>query len=162
MKTGTIAKVKFKESFVLKNGPAKGQTMYCFDMAIKTDKGMLIGEINSKSEEYPMAVDDEINVEVTTNVYGNKFKKVNPQYAGGGTSKADDPEKVHGMCFFGLMQATIQGSGNPLALKEQPDVLCALADFATACMNSYDYRTTGKPVATEPTPEPQQDDDIPF
>lgn len=136
MKTGTIAKVKFKETFVLSSaaGPAAGQTMYCFDMAIQTDNEMLIGTINSKSEVYPMAQGDEINVEVTTNAYGKKFKKVNPQYAEQGGKSGQD---VRGKCLCQVIKAGINSS------QLKCDCLEDVNDWADVMMGKNNQQATG-------------------
>ena len=150
-KTGTIAKVKYKDSFDGKFG-----TMHCFDMAIETEEGMLIGTINSKSQEYPMGTGDEITVEVKDSQYGAKFRKVNPEYAGNSSGGGRDFDREnHGKCFTKLIEAAVS-SGTILAEIDGATLTLA-ADLATACMNSYDYRSTGKPVATEP-----ESQEIPF
>ena len=55
--------------------------VYTFDMTIQTPDGqMYSGQIGSKAQVYPMAVGSQINVTVTTDQYGTKFKKFNPKY----------------------------------------------------------------------------------
>jgi len=54
--------------------------VYKFNMTIKNgpnDGDELTGGINSKSQNYPMQVGEEITVESTTNNYGINFKKIN-------------------------------------------------------------------------------------
>ncbi len=59
--------------------------IYTFIVTIQTNEGQVTGEIGSKTEQYPLGVDDEINFTFTKDEYGYKFKKVNPQYPQGGS-----------------------------------------------------------------------------
>ena len=58
--------------------------MYTFDMTVNGPSGPVTGEIGSKSQQYPMQIGEQIIVNSTTTQHGIKFKKVNPQYQGGG------------------------------------------------------------------------------
>ena len=55
--------------------------------------------------------------------------------------EAKEREKGHGMCFHGLMEATLRAGVGAIALTTDPETIKALANLATMCMNSYDYRT---------------------
>ena len=54
---------------------------YRFKMTIDTPNGEITGEIAAKSQVYPMTAGQPITVDLTTDQYGTKFKKVDPQYA---------------------------------------------------------------------------------
>lgn len=81
--TGTITSVMprlkdgYAETFNTQNG-----TFYVFEMTVNTQAGPITGQINSKSPQYPKNQGEQITVEVTSDQHGNKFKNINPQYAG--------------------------------------------------------------------------------
>ena len=56
--------------------------IYTFEMTIETADGNYVGQIGSKSENYPTAVGQPIIVNVTEDSHGTKFTKVNPKFAG--------------------------------------------------------------------------------
>lgn len=55
--------------------------IYTFNMGIQTPNGAYMGEIGSKSQNYPAKIGDAITVETKQDQYGMKFKKINPQFA---------------------------------------------------------------------------------
>lgn len=65
--------------------------IYTFNMAIETPQGSYMGQIGSKSEQYPANIGDAIIVEATQDKHGTKFKKVNPQFA---KSQQPAPQKA--------------------------------------------------------------------
>ena len=72
--------------------------IYTFDMTIDTPNGQILGEIGSKSQNYPKNTGDEITVEVKQDgQYGNKFKAVNPQYGNQGQPQQgrQQPQQSH-------------------------------------------------------------------
>ncbi len=75
-KTGNIVQIVPAGSY-----QAQGNTIYIFLMTIQCADGTFTGEIGAKSQQYPMNVGDTINVTVTNDQHGVKFKKFNPQYA---------------------------------------------------------------------------------
>jgi len=84
-KTGNITQIQPAGSFSNQHGE-----MFSFNMTIQCQDGVFTGHINSKSQNYPKNVGDEITVETSMNNYGMQFKKVNPQFdnAGGGQRQA--------------------------------------------------------------------------
>ena len=160
---------------------AQGNTIYTFQMTIQGQRGVFTVQIGSKSQAYPIAVGQPIMVEMTETQHGVRFKKINPQYQ---PSQAPQQQQMptanipqqptynpvpqekprdydkenHGKCFSLLCQAVLQSGIAPMSLQADPDSLTAIADLATACMNSYNFRTP-KPQTYEQNNEPE---DIPW
>lgn len=61
-----------------------------------------------------------------------------PVQQSGGSDK-----KVHGQCFTLLTAALLESGAIPTELVKDVPQLTALADIATACMKSYEYRSAG-------------------
>ncbi len=166
-KTGQIVQITPAGGYQSQNG-----YINTFQMTLQCPDGTFTGEIGAKSQQYPMNVGDTINVTVTNDQYGMKFKKFNPQYAGQGgqpehssvlpasvsppqyphntqnkpqeaaqSTNRDFDKENHGKCFTLLMGATLQSGVGALALTTDPETIKALANLATMCMNSYDFRT---------------------
>ena len=55
-----------------------------FTMTIQGPTAQVTGEIGSKKAPYPLVPGQEITVTAEQTQYGMKFKKINPQYSGGG------------------------------------------------------------------------------
>ncbi len=91
-KTGQIAGIMKKGGYQGRNG-----YIHTFNMTVTFPDGQQVGEIGSKSENYPMNVGDEILVEITSDQHGTKFTRQNPDYAGsgsqGGGGQKSDPNK---------------------------------------------------------------------
>ncbi len=123
-----------------------------------------VGRIGSKNG-YNVGDQVEVSVEEKNGQKGpyNYFKKHNPQYDGqggssGGQSGGRDYDKEnHGKCFTNLLGAVMGTYALSGKWPNEADYI-HLADLATVCMNSYDYRTTG----TQPATEPPAGEDIPF
>ena len=75
-KTGEIVQITRDGGYQSQNG-----FVNTFQMTIQCQDGTFTGQIGSKSQVYPMAVGQQINVEVTNTEHGVRFKKFNPQYA---------------------------------------------------------------------------------
>ena len=148
--TGTIANIVSDGGYQSQNG-----YIYTFQMTIQGQNGSATGQIGSKSEVYPVAVGQQISVEMTETEHGVRFKKHNAQYAGQGgggqtggpPSNRDYDKENHGKCFLKLLQALIQHNGS---VGVGNSTLTQIANLATACMDSYDYRSTVG-VAARPT-----------
>ncbi len=57
--------------------------IYTFNMGVQTLQGAVYGEIGSKSQNYPIAIGQPIIVDSYKDEQGrDKFKKINPKYAG--------------------------------------------------------------------------------
>ncbi len=54
--------------------------IYTFQMTIQSQQGTHTGQIGSKTQTYPIAIGQLINVEMTNTQHGPRFKKFNPQY----------------------------------------------------------------------------------
>ncbi len=74
----------------------RGDRINTFQMTITCPEGTYAGQIGSKAQTYPIAVGEQISVEVTNTEHGTRFTKFNPQYAGqgsrGGGGKKSDPD----------------------------------------------------------------------
>jgi len=55
--------------------------IYTFNMTINTLTGDYVGEIGAKSQVYPLPIGQPICVDMETNQYGIRFKKINPGYS---------------------------------------------------------------------------------
>ena len=90
-KTGQITSITPDGGYQSQNG-----YINTFQMTITCPDGTYAGQIGSKSQTYPIAVGEQISVEVTNTEHGTRFKKFNPQYAGqgsqGGGGKKSDPD----------------------------------------------------------------------
>lgn len=86
MKRGTIKAIQ-------PNGGYQSQHGYIntFMMTIQTNEGQITGEIGSKSQQYPIGVNDPITVEIKNTTNGVKFKKINPEYAQGDSQGYGQP-----------------------------------------------------------------------
>ena len=94
-KTGKIINVVSTGGYESANG-----RIYTFNMTIGCADGQIVGEIGSKSQTYPKGIGEEITIETTNTAHGVRFKKINPQYAqggsqGGGGQKADPNKELH-------------------------------------------------------------------
>ena len=97
-KTGQIAGIIKKGGYQGRNG-----YIHTFNMTITFPDGQQVGEIGSKSENYPMNVGDEILVQITSDQHGTKFIRQNPAYEGGqqggsqggGGQKSDPNRDLH-------------------------------------------------------------------
>jgi hypothetical protein len=78
METGTIISIAPTQT-----GGYQGKQgyIYTYDIIINAPSGRVGGEIGSKVQPYPLAVNDQISFEATQGQYGTRIKKVNPQYA---------------------------------------------------------------------------------
>ncbi len=100
-----------------------------------------------------------------------------PQATAGATNakKTNDgrdyDKEGHIICFCALVKAMIQKGTDPVALNSDLLTLGALANLATKCINSYDYRAEKPKDAGEKIPPNMNpkaadnmpiDDDIPF
>jgi len=84
-----------------------------------------------------------------------------------GAPPRDYDRENHGKCFSLLCQAVLQAGVLPMVLVSDKDSLAAIADLATACMNSYDHRSSPGKLNTpqehnDAAGPPIIDDDIPF
>ena len=88
MKTGIIKAIQPDGGYSAKT-PQGPMYIYQYQMTIEVPgEGQVTGEIGSKSDPYPMQVNEEITFEIKLDARattGKKFKKVNPQYAQGGS-----------------------------------------------------------------------------
>lgn len=161
--------------------------IFTFQMAIQASSGAYCGQIGAKTEIYPLQVGQPILVEATQDQHGWKFKKINPQYQNQNQNQvqqrqqgppASPPQNAqptyqpvpqdkprdydrenHGKCFTVLCEGVLQSGIAPMSLKADPDSLTAIADLATACMNSYDYRS---PESNDPSYQSHEPEDIPW
>lgn len=155
--------------------------IYTFNMAIETAQGSYMGQIGSKSEQYPANIGDAIIVEATQDKHGTKFKKVNPQFAKPQqqmptpqkTMPAQQPQQRP-------LQAKSNGNGDEtlkyrsMCLAYVKDLLVAGAitpkDINTWLDTCMKYILSGlwQGVQAQPQAEPQEamatadTDDIPF
>ena len=95
-KTGKIINIVTAGSYQSQ----RNETIHTFEMTIQCLDGTFTGEIGSKTQIYPKQIGEEICVEVTNTEHGVRFKKINPQYAGGGSQggggqKADPNRELH-------------------------------------------------------------------
>ena len=133
------------------------------NITVQTDVGPVTGELGSKDVLGQEILGQIADFTMTTGQHGNKFKKHNPKYDGqggssGGQSGGRDYDKAnHGKCFTNLLGAVMGTYALSGKWPNEADYI-HLADLATVCMNSYDYRTTG----TQPATEPPAGEDIPF
>jgi hypothetical protein len=80
-KTGIIKQIQPNGGYQSSNG-----YISTFMMTIEVaGEGQVTGEIGSKTQTYPMNPGDEITFEMNNTAHGVKLKKVNPQYAQGGS-----------------------------------------------------------------------------
>ncbi len=75
--TGTIVNIQPDGSYQSQNG-----LIYTHQMSIQSPQGLIIGQIGSKSEIYPINAGQEITVEMTNTQHGVRLKRIDPQYAG--------------------------------------------------------------------------------
>lgn len=136
-----------------------------FIMTIQGPNTQVSGEIGSKSSPYPSAVGQEITVEGEQTQYGLKFKKINPQYSGGGQqgrgqggSKKDvDWDKIaEGKVLCNMISAAITSG----------QIKCPDIRTAQYLTNVIMGKATD-PQGGDPNPEysdnpPEPEDDIPF
>lgn len=156
-----------------------------FDMTIQCQDGTFTAQIGSKSTPYPIAVGQQITVEMSNSQYGPRFKKVNPQYQqqGGqpqrpqgqaqrpqGGRKADDPVQL-----YIIRQSSIKAAVDFLGdgEYEPKDVLDVAEKFVQYVLNGptragftqnqqQQYNNANPDyVGNDPAP-PEEDDTIPF
>ncbi len=168
--TGTIQSV-----FATQEGgyqSSQGDYIYTFDMAINTPQGPINGEIGSKTQPYPLAVGQQITVEVSQTDRGPRLKKINPQYAGQQgqgppqqrqpqrqpqqANKPDWDEIARGKVRCNLICAVLQGG-------QEPDL-----EYLNGWMDFVFTGNTGEQGGRpnpdyNPNPEhPAPGDDVPF
>lgn len=132
------------------------------------------GRIGSK-QGYTINTPIQVTVELKTDNNGNQynyFKKFNPQHQGqqnqGQQAKPRDfDQENHGKCFTVLMGALIQSGREPQAIVSNRPEVEAIANLATICMHSYDYRTQSDPYARQDQPQTignglSQEEELPF
>lgn len=98
------------------SGGYQGRNGYIntFQMTLQCPDGAFTGEIGSKSAIYPIAIGQEISVEVTNTEHGVRFVKFNPQYTQGGSQgvgeQKSDPNREltikRGNALNAVMSAT--------------------------------------------------------
>lgn len=144
-----------------------------FDMTIQGQNKTATGEIGSKSDTYPIPVGSMITVDMTTNQYGVKFKKVQQGQGGGqrnqgsgrGQSQGRDFNKENsGKCRFGFYQALLQAGANPFEMAEDANLLKVIETLVSFSMEGPVLAPQGGDPNPEysDNPEPPPDDDIPF
>jgi len=143
-RTGIIRDIQPDGDFVTAHG-----RLYAFKMTIEDEQGMLTGGINSKSASYPLVVGQEIIVEAIMNAeHGMKFKKVNPQFEGGGGGSQQAPsgaqqaaegrnfdKEARGKIMTLLVAAAIQGGQihKGTSAEDQLAVETFLQDWTKRC-----------------------------
>jgi hypothetical protein len=151
-KTGTIRAIQPNGGYQSQNG-----YINTFMMTLQTDEGQITGEIGSKSQNYPMNINDEITVQIKNTTHGVKFKKINPQYQQqGGTQQSqqsgrDYDAENRGKCRTQFIKAAIIAG----------QLNCR--DYAE-CDMLVQYAMTGiaPPTTRDIGQGQQQEDDIPF
>ena len=68
-------KDEYPETFTTPNGQ-----FFVFEMAIQQPGGPTVGQIYSKSPQYPLQIGEQITVDLVQDTHGLKFKRINPQY----------------------------------------------------------------------------------
>ena len=170
--TGTIQSV-----FATQEGgyqSSQGDYIYTFDMAINTPQGPINGEIGSKTQPYPLAVGQQITVEVSQTDRGPRLKKINPQYAGQQgqgppqqrqpqqANKPDWDEIAKGKVRHGLVCAGIQSGQLPA---NNIEVVDSYLPYILTGKLPIGYNETGGGPNPDYNPNPappQPGDDVPF
>ena len=156
-KTGTIEQI-------VPDGGYQGQKGYIhtFQMTVKCPDGTFTGQIGSKSAVYPMTIGQEIFVEVTNTEYGVRFKKINPQYAQGGSQGGQRPNADPAKELSIKRQAIFKGvmSAATIASDMIGDYLIAgMAWEKTGTWNLTPPNVKQEPWDESPAPP---DEEIPF
>ncbi len=73
---GTIKNIVSDGGYSSTNG-----YIYTFQMTIQCQTGKFTGQIGSKTQVYPIAIEQPIIVDMTETQYGVRFKKIDPKYA---------------------------------------------------------------------------------
>jgi hypothetical protein len=116
--SGTIINIQPDGGYQSQNG-----YICTFQMTIQTaDGSKYIGQIGSKSQTYPLAVGQPINVEVNNTEHGVRFKKFNPQYGAAQQVAPQVPSK--------------QPQSAPKSTKEVSDDVWEAKDLRMARMNA--------------------------
>ncbi len=132
--------------------------IYNFQMTIQNASGILTqGQIGSKSQAYPIPIEQPINVEVSNSQEGLKFKKYNPQYAGQGSSQGSPQGSSQPKASGG------KGSNRSFAMSYAKDLVVAgKADFSTLTVLAgkivdwLDDKPPQQPSQQAPQQSPQQ------
>ena len=162
MKTGIIKAIYPDGEFDTDYGH-----LYAYKMLIQFqgEQNQTEGGINSKSSPYPMGNGDEITVEIKNTQHGVKFKKVNPQYAQGGSQGGGQSSQGQssggrnydaenrGKCRTQFIKAGIQS--NQMKCDTFADVLM-FTEFAMTGV------IPPQPQTAKYTGNSTPDDDIPF
>lgn len=162
LKSGTIANIEANGGYQSQNG-----YISTFMLTLRNEEGQITGEIGSKSQQYPMAIGEPITVDIRTDQYGTKFKKVNPQYQqnapqGGSQMPQNQPQgqnapqsgrntSIERQCAWKAACNRAQGSS-----LTHDDVAC-LAE-----MGIYFIENGQRKPQQRQTNNTQQDDNIPF
>ena len=156
-KTGKIINVVSAGGYESTNG-----YIYTFQMTIQCPDGQVVGEIGSKSQMYPKGIGEEITIETTNTAHGVRFKKINPQYAQGGSqggqSKKSEPNWdaiAEGKCRCKVICAAIQS--NQINISGEMDV-DQWVQYIMLGQNKAPQQAKPEPWDNPPQPT----DDIPF
>ena len=81
---------------IVPDGGYQSQNGYIntFQMTIQAPNGVFTGQIGSKSQVYPLAVGEQINVTATATEHGVRFKKFDPKYANQPPAQTQ-PSRLH-------------------------------------------------------------------
>ena len=165
MKTGIIKAIYPDGEFDTDYGH-----LYAYKMLIQFqgEQNQTEGGINSKSSPYPMGNGDEITVEIKNTQHGVKFKKVNPQYAQGGSQGGGQSSQGQssggrnydaenrGKCRTQFIKAILTNSGMFKMDAESKVYIDGLVQYAMTGV------IPPQPQTAKYTGNSTPDDDIPF
>ena len=158
---GTIANIQADGSFF---SNAANAEMYCFVMTVQDPMGQQhIGQIRSKSQNYPLAIGSPIIVDVTQGQHGQVFKRVNPQQQRQPQGKRQQPqgEDVKGKCICQTVCAAI--TANQIDCKTPADVLYWVKFMMTHQVPQHPNAPQNvSQQGTTVNQAPVQEDQIPF
>ncbi len=181
-KTGTITSIMATENGGYRSS---GGWINTFVMTIQCQDGQFVGEIGSKTTPYPIPNGQQITVEITETDYGPRFKKINPQYSGGGQGGGQQgnrpqggrgaPKKDDVVQLYIIRQSSIKAAVDFLGEGEfeAKDVIDIAEDFVQYVRNGkktagvtqgqqQQYNQAGDGQYHGDNPPPVDDDDIPF
>ena len=165
-RTGTIVSVLPDGGYQNQNG-----YIHTFVMTIQCADGQFSGQIGSKSQVYPLALNAPISVVETLFNGEIRFKKFDPKYGApqqtqqqapqqqpqGSPQAAQQPAQPNkapqrdynkenrGKCRHGLYCAAVQAGLDPVILNATPDILKAIEGLVEKSMNGI-----GNPLPEQP------------
>lgn len=176
-KTGTITNI-------VPDGGYQGQDGYIntFQMSIQCADGLITGQIGTKAQVYPVAIGQDIIVEIANTQHGVRFKKINPKYANQGQqqnyqqqspqqapqqpqSQGRDYDKENrGKCRFGFYQALLRSGATAAQLADNMEELLAIEKLVDMSMLGIESAQKKAAIANAMPndSQPVSDEDIPY